>query len=185
MAEKSKNKGVHTSPETAGKRNMSKATIEQKVTDEDGTLRKMIPIMNHGIALGYSGLWTNKMLSGSIGEFFDYCSDIMLKPTMPLLRLWLNVEQSTLLEWKNNPNKHPEKTKIIKMAFNIMEAILQERAEKYPTANIFLMKTSHGHIETSKVEFNNSSQIQIGESEIKDTVEKLGLGSKKLQLVEN
>jgi len=184
MAKRYKNRGIHTSPETAGRQNMSKATEKQKIPDEEGTLGKMIPIMKRGQALGYEGKWNDQMLAESIGEFFDYCSEVKLKPTMPLLRLWLNVDQSTLLDWKKNPSRHGNKSQIIKSAFDIMEAVLQERAEKYPTANIFLMKTSHGHVETSKVEIDNKNQIEIGESDVKEAVKQLGLGQKKLELVE-
>lgn len=171
-----KNKGVHTSPETAGRQNMSK--LKNPEPDKQKTMGKLIPIMNHGNKAGYSGKWTDEMLASSIGEFFDYCAEVEMKPTAPALRLWLNVEDSTILEWRKFPNKYGGKSAIIKKAYAVMEAFLQLNIDKYPTGSIFLLKTTHGHVETSKVEVNNTGDVN-GLDDIKDRVARLALDSAK------
>lgn len=51
-----------------------------------------------------------------------------------------------------------------------------QRSEKYPTANLFLLCSSFGYVEPSKIEVsssNNSTRANV--DEINDIVNKLGL----------
>jgi hypothetical protein len=57
-----------------------------------------------------------------------------------------------------------------------METQYVNRAEKYPTANIFLMKTSHGHIESSKMDItSNGNSLSVNFDELREKIAQLGL----------
>lgn len=165
-------KGVHTSPETAGKQNLDGVSPPK---DESGLMDKIMPVYhkgreNRGI---YKGQWTDEALDIEIGAFFDYCHDNNFKPTVPLLLLWIDVSRSTLHAWRTQPEKYGVKSEIIESAYRIMESYLQGNIDKYPTGSIFLLKTTHGHVETSKVEVSNSNDIKP--DEVNDAISKLGL----------
>ena len=170
-------KNVHTSPQTAGRKNMTEAVIKTMGKDEDKLLTKILAIDKEGVRTNsiYKGKWTDEQFTESVNQFFEFCDEISFKPTQPALRVWLNVSRQTINEWRSKPEKYGVKSDIIDKAFNLMEMYLQGNIDKYPTGSIFLLKTSHGHIETSKVDVtSNGSQIQSKE-DLDDAVSKLGL----------
>ena len=176
-------KNIHTSPETAGIQNMTQVNMKNMrlKKDTDGMNNKINTFMYKGVEnkKQYKGKWTEEEFSQTIFDFFKYCDDIELKPTAPLLRLWLSVTRHTINEWRKNPNQYGYKSSIIETAYDIMEAHLQERAEKYPTASIFLLKTTHGHIETSKVDVTSNGAEVTDQSNVLELVDKLGLAKPK------
>jgi len=184
MAEKKKykggkayeKKGVHGSPETAGADNLKNAKTLPK--DKSGLMDKLLPVYKRKQeGKTYDGQWKDEQLMQSIGEMFDYCAENELKPTLPILQLWLGISRTQLWEWRNKPDKFGEKTNIVNNAVLIMEAFLQSNIDKYPTGSIFLLKTTHGHIETSKLDISNTSKDATQE-EIEDQIKKLGLDKK-------
>lgn len=169
-------KGKHTSPENAGEQNIT--DIDNLPKDEIGLNEKLLGVREKGKANIYKGQWTDEALAESLDEFFIYCTEVDLKPTQPLLRIWLNMAKSTMHEWRTKPEKYGEKSNLINRAFDVMEAYLQGNIDKYPTGSIFLLKTSHGHIETSKMDITSNGQNITSTEEVKDLVGKLGLDKK-------
>ena len=138
--------------------------------DNENVLKKIIPITKK--MPKYSSQWTDKQLTDSIAEFFDYCASVDLKPTQPLLRIWLNVSRDTMWDWRTKPERYGSKCDIIKGALDILEAVLQSNIDKYPTGSIFLLKTSHGHKES--VDVNVTSQ-NASKEDIGNAIANLGL----------
>ena len=166
MAKVYKPKGVHTSPETAGEQNF----VGKDLPKDEGINAQIYPAYKHGLISGYTGQWTDEQFSQSIVDFFDYCVEKNVKPTQPLLRLWLNVSKSQMNDWKSQPLKYGGKSVILQKALDFMEAYLQSNMDKYPTGSIFLLKSTHGHEDKNTIEVQGSNP-----TEIKDTISKLGL----------
>lgn len=162
-------KGKHTSPENAGAKNITNPELLPK--DEFGITSKIMGVRKHSNI--YKGQWTPEALELEISSFFDYCVEQDLKPTVPLLRMWLNISRTQFYEWQTKPEKHGEKTNLIQRAMDFMEAYLQYNMDKYPTGSIFLLKTTHGHVDTQKVDIT-TTQSNTPE-EVQDMVSKLGL----------
>lgn len=181
MPRKYKKKGVHTSYDTAGIQNMTKEVTDKMGKDEAGLMPHIMDIMKHGQSSGYKGGWTDEQFVESVNEFFAFCSERNFKPSQPALRVWLHVDKSTIHEWKNNPAKYGVKSDVIKMAFDLMEIYLIGNIDKYPTGNIFLLKTSHGHVETSKVDVTTNGGSVTTSDEVKDAIAKLGLDRPKTE----
>ena len=178
MTNKYQKKGVHTSPEKAGVQNFTPAVLENAKKDDDGINDCILDIMNSGTNRNacYKGQWTPEELASSVNDFFLKCAEMKLKPTQPLLRLWLGISRDQMWEWKTMPERHSWKSDIIKKAMDFMEAYLQANIDKYPTGNIFLLKTSHGHVEANRLDITSQGQrINANEDEIADIVAKLGL----------
>jgi len=168
-----------TSSMTSGKQNFTKEIINNMPKDENKIMSKIIVIMRHGKTQGYKGSWTEHDFANSIEEFFIFCDDCDMKPTPPALRRWMNVSASQISEWKNNPARHGYKTEFIKEAYDIMEMFLQANIDKYPTGSIFLLKTSHGHIETSKVDVTTNDG-NLNAEDRKELVDKMGFNKPRL-----
>lgn len=170
-----KKKDIHTSPKMAGVQNLKGVELPK---DEDNLMEKIMPVYkkgqeNRGI---YKGLWTDEALAEQIQAFFDYCRSVELKPTQPGLRLWLSVSRDTLWDWRTKPERYGVKCDLINQAFDIMENYLQANLDKYPTGSIFLLKTSHGHVEQSKLDItSNGKGLSATQTEVEDMVSKLGL----------
>lgn len=167
-----KKKGVHTGPETAGIQNMPDPDTMPK--DEDALMTKILPVYKHGnFNRGvYKGQWTEETLSAEIDAFFEYCNDVQLKPTLPGLRLWLDVSKETMNEWRTKPEKYGVKSDLCRKATEVMEFYLQGNIDKYPTGSIFLLKTTHGHKES--VDVNVTSQ-NASKEDIGNAIANLGL----------
>ena len=54
-----------------------------------------------------------------------------------------------------------------------MELEYISKVESYPTGNIFLLKSSHGHVDKSEV--NITATTDVSQENILETVNKLGL----------
>lgn len=163
-------KGVHTSPENAGAKNMEGKNFPKA---EAGLLNKILPIREHGQLDPYDGKWTDEKLMKSIDDFFTYCRNVDLKPTQPALRVWLKISRTQFYDWKNNTgNRYGSKSNILNDALDAMEIYLQSNIDKYPTGSIFLLKSSFGHRDVQSMEFTNAP---TSAEDISETVKKLGL----------
>lgn len=169
-------KGVHTSPKTAGIKNMP--SPDSMPRDEDNLMAKLMPVYNHGAEefKRYGGQWTEEQFKHSIKEFFDYCSENNVKPVRPGLQLWLGASRGQYYDWRFKPEKYGYKSDAIEWAEQAMEAYLMGNMDKYPTGSIFLLKTSHGHVEQSKLDITTDGKAISGsKEEMDDTIRKLGL----------
>lgn len=185
MATIYKSRGIHTSPKTAGEQNMKGVIMEKAKKDEFGINAKIKGAMLNGMKNGYKGCWTEDEFRKSVADFFDFCIDNDLKPTAPLLRLWLGVTAETIITWRNNSSRYGYKSEIINLAYSWMEAYLQNQIDKYPTGSMFLLKTTHKHVEQSKLDITTDGrQLNGSVEEVNDLVAKLGLGDSPKALKE-
>lgn len=60
----------------------------------------------------------------------------------------------------------------------ILEGQYIDRAEKYPTANLFMLRAGHNYIETSKLDVQTTPNTVQNVDEIAEAVKKLGLDKK-------
>ena len=171
MARTYVNKGVHTSPDKAGEQNLEGV----KLPKGGGINAQIYPIHKKGMANIYKSQWTNEELLQSIQDFIFYCSDNDVKPTQPLLRMWLGVSRTQFYEWRTNVAKFGERTNIMAYALDYMESYLQANIDQYPTGSIFLLKSSFQHIETSKLDVTTNGSNITGQDEVQDLVKNLGL----------
>ena len=167
-----KKKGVHTSPENAGAKNLVGVDLPK---DEGGLMNKIMPIykqgeINRGI---YGGQWTDEEFAKCVGEFFDYCYNIEFKPTVPGLQLWLGVSKAQFYDWRTKPEKYGVKSEIINTAMQTMELYLQGNIDSYPTGSIFLLKSTHGHTDSKQIEVKASTGVT--QNEVNEAIERLGL----------
>lgn len=167
-----KSRGIHTSPDNAGKKNLKNA----KLPKGGGYNDVIYPMREHGKSSGYTGQWSDDELQDSIDDFFLYCMENDVKPTQPLMRLWLNVSRSQMYDWRTKTDKYPGKSDIMAIAFDYMEAFLQCNIDKYPTGSIFLLKSSHGHSDKQEIQITGND---VNKDEISDTISKLGLDNKE------
>lgn len=173
MARKREPNKVHTSPERAGKQNLKGMELPK---DDTGLMKKIFPAYLKGKEnrQHYKGLWTPEALENEITDFFTYCMEVDIKPTVPLLTTWLGVSRVMFWEWRTKPS-HGDKFNIVNEAMAIMEAFLQGNMDKYPTGSIFLLKTTHGHVESSKLDITSNGNSISDPAEVKDAISKLGL----------
>lgn len=174
MARNYKKKGIHTSYDTAGRKNMT-AEVLRAMPKSEISKDVTIGIMQHGRSSGYKGGWTDEQLAESIAEFFDFCAENDFRPQLPALRVWLHISTETITTWKKDKGKYGGKSDIIKEAYDIIEMHWQKNLDKHPTGSIFLLKTSHGHVEQSKVDITSDGKAMNNASDVRDAVSRLGL----------
>ena len=156
-----------------------------KPETEEGRVDNLIPILEKGMSrfmgerLDYVGLWTEEELVKEVYDFFLYCNEHGIKTCKAALRLWLGMSRDQYHNWEKQPEKFGYKSRIIQQANDVMETQMIGRAEKYPTANVFLLKSSHGHVESSRLDVTTNGQSMGSADEIRDLVSKLGLDQKK------
>lgn len=169
-----KSKNVHGKPANAGVKNMPKDYADKR-QDTDGINAGVMPVYRKGMEnrQNYKGLWDEESLSREIMAYFDYCEVNEVKMAKVGISLWLGMSKQMMFEWAKD-KKYGFKFDLINQAFDVVEASYVGRIEKYPTGNIFLLKTSHGHIETSKVDVQTNG-VGATLEDVKDTISKLGL----------
>lgn len=176
-----KSKNVHTKKELAGEQNMPEKykrlhSSEEGETDAYSELFKICTETSKR-KRGFN--WSPEDLRDEINKFFQWCDEKNVKPAKVGISLWLGCTKETVYEWSRNPQKYGELSDLINMAFNIIEMQYISRAEKYPTANLFLLRTSHGHVEQSKLDITTNGNSVNDASEVKDLISKLGLDKQK------
>ena len=181
MARTYKSKNVGTKPSLSGGMNMSKEYDDKhkEKGDDDKGLSFMSDLFKISCSkMGRTSAWTEEDVVREVGGYFDYCIEHELKPYIGGIALYMGMSKSTLYEWMSNPSKHGVKSEIILQARLIIEGQYIDRSEKYPTANLFLLRTSHGHVETSRLDVNATGSVSASAEDIKDAVSKLGLDKK-------
>lgn len=170
----SKPKGIHTSPEKAGEQNFPEGYAE-KNHDKYDRLDGQLEIWNHGrhVLQEYKGLWTDEALEEHVYQYLKYCLDNEVKPCKAGLRLWLAVSNAQFYDWAGKPEKYGRKSEILNDAFDLIQSSYISRGEQFPTFNMFLLRSSHGHVEKNKVEVTTTNATTA--DEVKDTISKLGL----------
>lgn len=175
MPRKYVKKGNQTCKEKAGEQNFTPEIIaKQKDPNPDGTMAALIPMMEIGFRhRGFN--WTCEELRDEIAKYFNYIMVTGLKPCKAGIRVWLGISRSQYFDWETKKEIYGGISDLINFANDIMENQYIGRAEKYPTANIFLLKTSHGHVEKSAVDITSNGKDIKSADEINDVITKLGL----------
>lgn len=169
-----KARGVHTNPSKVGEHNFPPGYTDTR-KDPDNSLQFVLPIYHIGQKnrQDYKGLWDEENLTKAVNDYFQYCHDHKVKVSKVSLALYLGISKDQLWEWVAKPAKYGFKSEVAKAAFDLIESCYIERAEMYPTANLFLLRTSHGHVEKSQVEVNTSNSTSS--EDIDEAIKKLGL----------
>jgi len=177
-----KSKEKQTKPERAGEQNFPDGYVEKR-SGGDGfgeELKASTDLFKIATARRKKGTnWTEDELANEIDNFFQYCVDRNLKPSKASLSLWLGVSQSQYMAWQAEPLKYGVISEIINMAGSIMESSYVQRGEKYPTMNMFLLKSRHNYVEASKLDITTNGQAINSAEDVKDLVSKLGLDKTK------
>lgn len=175
VKKRKKKKGEHSSPETSGKQNLDAKYIERVKGTGGGKMDELLKIYEKGFAnrRDYAGKWTDEDLEKEIHDYFKFTAKYDIKPAKAGLRMWLGLSKSQYWEWENNVNAHPLKSELMAQASSFIELQYIGRVEKYPTGNIFLLKSSHGHQDKQEIELHNKSEVDKGN--IEDVISKLNL----------
>lgn len=177
MGRKEPAKGKHSSPSKAGVKNKLKETPRELETDT--LLDRILETVENGKKnQAYKGLWTEETFAEQVTDYFKYCAEKHLKPNKAGLRNWLGCSRTQYYDWETKAEKHGYKTNILDMAHSIMEDQIINRGEQFPTFNTFLLKTAHGHIETSKLDINQQTTVGTTE-DVLELISKLGLDRSK------
>jgi len=175
-----KSKNCHTKPSKSGVKNMSKAFDEShKDKDDDELMGNLSEMFKVGVEKAKrTSAWTEEDLAREISGYFDYCVLKGLKPCKAGIRTYLAISRAQYYSWQSDSARFGVITDLINMANDVMEQEYIGRSEKYPTSNLFLLRTSHGHVETSKLDVNATGMAITSADEVKDLVDKLGLDKK-------
>ena len=173
-------KNIHTCPELAGEHNMPEDYIEKnKVSDNNMTALAELFVLSGQMKEKRRGLnWTPEELQIEIQKYFNWSAENGIKPAISGLSLWIACGHDTLKTWASEPNKYGGVSEIARDAMRLIELQYVSRLEKYPTGNIFLLKTSHGHVETSKVDITSNGKEITNQENVEDLVSRLGLDKK-------
>lgn len=173
-----KSKDKQTKPSKAGAQNLPADFIEKNKCAEDTGMGAIMEIRENGSknrkTKGCN--WTAEELEQEITNYFQFIKDNGIKPSKVSLSLWLGVSDAQIFAWVQHPQKYGVISDLMKDAFRSVESQYIQRIESYPTGNAFLLRTSHGHVEASKLDVTtNGREIRANESEIMDIIGKLGL----------
>lgn len=175
-----KKHGNQTRPEKAGEQNMGNYS-EKHAGTGDGLMGALSELFRKSVTESQKrqGNWKPEELADALDEFFNWCAEHDVKPAKAGVKLWLGCSDSQYSDWQRDEARYGAISALIQQANRVMEMQYVSRGEKYPTMNTFLLKTSHGHIETSKLDVSTNGNAPTTEDDVKDLVSKMGLDKKK------
>lgn len=166
-------RGTNSAPDMAGKQNIEDLVPSVPI-DETNMAGKTYEIMRNGREVRKKGdSWTPEQFYNSIDNFFQYCIRKEIRPSKPLLALWLGVNNNTLNNWRKDQNRYGYKAEAVDQAMLFIEALVVENLDKHPTGSIFLLKSSHGYKDSMSVDITNTNSITT--EDVNEAVKKLGL----------
>ncbi len=170
-----KKKNVHTSPEKAGAHNI-KPSMMQPDTDNSAKMASHLFSKAQENRIKYKGQWTDEDLIKEIRELGEWCDSMNSKPNLAMLKGWLAVSDDQFRDWVTKPEKYGSKSEIIGDAVRMIESTTVDRSEKYPTGNIFLLKSSFGYKDSKSIDITSGGD-KLGDTaeEVKERLKKLGL----------
>lgn len=176
MVKRKKEKGKHSSPETSGVQNLPQSYIDRVTGTGGESMKDILEIYNKGTSNSkeYKGLWDEESLERELKDYFTFCAEKQIKPAKAGVRLWLGLSKSRYWEWENEANTY--KANLLQQANEFMELQYIGNIEKYPTGNIFLLKSSHGHQDKQEIEVTNNHNAST--DDITELVSKMGLDKK-------
>lgn len=170
-------KSNQTNPSVAGPQNISKEMKRRMKDDtEDNLMRSLIGVFDKG-AVNQKRLrtanWTPEEMLMEIRDYFKYCDEHALKPNKSSIQAWLGCSRQTYSRWTKETERFGELSDVIRLANNIMADQYVNRGEKYPTMNIFLLKSAHGYKDQQEVLITNTDEVKS--EDVDELVKKLGL----------
>lgn len=165
----------HTTPEQSGEQNLPADFVEKNKESADDELMRTLWEL-----YGYKykdreprkSAWTPEDLGHKVLDYFEFCADKNLKPTKSGLRLYIGVSRTQYYSWQTDIERYGDISNVIIDANEIMENQYINRGEKYPTFNMFMLKTKHGYEEVSKVEVTNNA---VTSDEVAERIKQLGI----------
>lgn len=172
IVKRKKEKGKHSSPETSGIQNLPKSQIDSLKGTGGGVVKEILEIYEKGRenSKEYKGLWDEESLARELHEYFIFCAEKDAKPSKAGIRLWLGISKSRYWEWENEAGTY--KANLLAQANDFMEIQYISKGEQYPTMNMFLLKSSHGHSDKQEIQITGTD---VNKDEISDAIAKLGL----------
>lgn len=174
-------KNIQTKPSLAGGHNIPDDFIAKRTEkDEDkiallGSLSNLFEVsMKVREDRKLKGTnWTPEEMSVALQDYFDFVTLKCLKPSKVSLSLFLGTTKQQIWDWEQHKDRYGVISELITMACGIIEQQYVERSEQYPTANIFLLKTSHGHVERNQLDITTTGVVSS--EDISDQIKKMGL----------
>ena len=168
-----KSKDKHTKPALAGEQNLTEQYLPKKgKKEDDNKLADLLPL--YYIAnerMKRTTAWTAEEIFTEAGKYLEYCVEHGLKPARAGIWLWFGISKSQYYEWMRDADKYGEISHSITYVDTIIENQYMERAESYPTANLFFLKSQFGYKDTQEININT----KVNPDEVEELVDKLGL----------
>ena len=166
------NAGAHNIPEAFKNKNKVKTKAEGiRVNGAKELLKRSNEVRGMN--------WTAEELNVCAQGYLEMCAEYGMKPCKAGIRLYLGCSSTQYNDWERNKDgKYGAISDSVKGINDAIEMGYVSNVEKYPTGNIFLLKTSHGHVETSKMDITSDGKAMTSATEVKDMVGKLGLDKK-------
>lgn len=165
MPRKRISKDIHTRPDMAGPENIPQSHIEKnKESGDDGLMESLTELFSYADPRRpRKSAWEPEQLFDTIQAYFKFCDEKNLKPTKGGLRLYIGVSRSQYYAWQTNSEVYGDVSNLINEANEIMENQYVNRGEKYPTFNMFLLKSKHGYEDKSTIEVKGGTQEEVAE----------------------
>lgn len=149
---------------------------KHKDLEDDNLMANLSEMFTIGVEkLKRTSAWTGDDLARELKGYFEYCILKELKPCKAGIRTYLGISRTQYYAWQTESSKYGVISNLINQANDIMEQEYIGRSQKYPTANLFLLRTSHQHVETSKLDVQAVGIATTDANEVADLVAKLGL----------
>lgn len=114
-----------------------------------------------------------------ITDYFNFCAERDMKPSVASMAMSLGVDRRTMWNWQvGNTHKTKEVRDIIKRAYNMLNAMIEEYMQNgkiNPIAGIFFLKNHFGY--DDKTEVVVTPKTPLGDPESRDEIEKKYLES--------
>lgn len=169
-------KKAYAHPSDAGAHNIPASMLEtapKQDEDERGHFYGIAEVFHIGQANKKRyPVWDEHDLAEQFGLFLTFINEKGLKPSRPLLRTWLGIATATEYDWLSNPTRNPSVSELYSTMLQTIETTYVQRSEKYPTANLALLKMQHGYKEVvTTVNIVNT----VSADNVMDAIAKLGL----------
>jgi hypothetical protein len=168
-----KSKDIHTKPEKAGEHNLTEKYLPKKgKKEDDNKLADLLPLYHiSNERRKRTTSWTADEVYEEAGKYLEYCVEHGLKPLRTGLQLWFGISKSQYYDWLRDEDKYGEVSYSINCIDTLIENQFMERAESYPTANLFFLKSLHGYKDSQDININTN----VKPEDVEELVDKLGL----------
>ena len=168
-------KETETKPERGrgGKLNFPNARMKEITKTDEG--KKLVGKLLNEVLVAYhqEKVKSDEELSSRLANYFQYCADNEIIPTMEEMAMWTGYTQTTVFDWISGKNKgfSSETSTIIKKAKELVktfDAKLVTSGKLNPVTYFFRAKNYYGMSDTQKIEITptNNAEATMSEEEI-------------------